>query len=226
MLLDDKLLTTRLQGHPEFLLRLHEVVGTWALGDKPGLYLQARPASEGRVALDVDAQPVRQAVRTGAQGDEQWWDSLEAPHAQRSVHGITGLMDARQPEWLTEVHHDGHVLAGVWTFPSAPTRDGETLVIPDWYATFFKHFFELTANVAQAGRLDGEFHVTATLVNADALRYASTSSGGHIGVSGEPCNLKNVQWMVHTAAIGSEQWGALALTMAKGVLGAYRARHR
>lgn len=226
MLLDDKLLTTRLERNPEFLLRLHEVLATWGLAGKPGLYLQARPAPGSAVHLDVDAPAVRQALRTGAQGDERWWDSLEAPHTQRNVHGITGLMDATKPEWLTEVHHDGHVLAGVWTFPSAPTRDGETLVIADWYANFFRHFFEFAASVAQAADLNGQFQVTATLVNADALRYANSNNAGYIGVSGEPCNLKNVQWMVHTSEIGSEQWQALAVTMAKGLLGAYRARPR
>lgn len=224
MLFDDKLLATRLNDQPEFILRLHELLVTWGLIDKPGLYLQARPVAKGGAPLDVDAPAVRHALREGAQGKEHWWDNLAAPVALSSVHGVTGLVSS-SPDWVSELHRDGHMLAGVWSFPEAPTRGGETLAIVDWYANFFTQFFDLMAKVAEAGSLSGDFHVTATLVNADGLRFATVNEHGNFrGVAGEKSALKNVQWLVYTAPIGTQQWAKLAIAMADGIRGAYRVR--
>jgi hypothetical protein len=224
MILEDKLLATRLDATPEFLLRLHEVLATWKLMDKSGLFLQARPAAAGGASLDVDSRAVLDVLRHGVEGENQVWDNLEAPHIQPSLHGVTGVMNWATPEWLVEAHRDGHVLAGVWTFPPAPNN--EMPVIPGWYALFFEQFFELTANLAKIGGMSGDFQVTATIVNADALRYAARHGGGPFRVAGEVCSLKNIQWMVHTAAVGTDQWTKLAKTMAAGIGGAYRARSR
>jgi hypothetical protein len=224
MILEDKLLTTRLDATPEFLLRLHEVLATWKLTDKAGLFLQARPAAEAGASLDVDSRAVQDVLRHGVEGENQVWDNLEAPHIQSSLHGVTGVMNWATPEWLVEAHHDGHVLAGVWTFPPAP--NSETLVIPGWYAQFFDQFFEQVAAVAKAGGVAGDFQVTATLVNAHLLRYAARLGGGPFRVAGEVCSLENVQWLVHTAPVGTDQWSKLAKTMAAGIGGAYRARSR
>jgi hypothetical protein len=224
MILEDQLLKTRLDATPEFLLRLHEVLATWSLTDKPGLFLQARPAAAGGVSLDVDSKAVQDVLRNGAEGENQGWDNLEAPHLQPSLHGVTGVMNWSTPEWLVEAHRDGHILAGVWTFPVAP--HSEILVIPGWYAQFFDQFFEQTAAVTKAGGVGGDFQVTATLVNAHLLRYAARLGGGQFRAAGEVCSLKNIQWMVHTAPIGTEEWTKLAKAMAAGIWGAYRARTR
>lgn len=223
-ILEDKLVVTRLQSHPEFALRLNEVISTWDLANKPGLYVQARPVLDG-YSLDLDAPGLRQALREGAQEHERWWDSFSAPIVLNNVHGITGLVDASRPEWLVDIHHDAHMLAGVWEFPTAPTRDGETPAIADWYAKFFAQFFELAHNALKALNLAGEFHFTATLVNADRLRYATTRGSG-VSVTGDVCRQKNVQWLVYKAALGSQGWGALAEQMAQGLSGAYRVRTR
>jgi hypothetical protein len=224
LILQDKLLMTRLQSHPEFALRLQEVITTWNLEAKPGLYVQARPVSENR-KLDVDAPALRAVLNEGAQEHERWWDSLSAPLVFRSVHGITGLTDAAQPNWLVEVHRDGHLLAGVWDFPTAPTADGESAVIPDWYSKFFEQFMEVTGNLMSAVNQAGDFQVTATLVNADALRFATTRGGG-TSLLGSGCRQKNVQWLVRTAAVGTDGWTGLGQEMAHGLRGAYRVRPR
>lgn len=223
-ILDDKLVMTRLQSHPEFALRLQEVITTWNLEDKPGLYVQARPVLDG-YRLDVDAPALREVLSEGAQEHERWWDNFTAPIVMRSVHGITALANVSQPEWLVDVHRDGHILAGVWEFPTAPTRDGETPAIAAWYVKFFEQFFELSENILKALNQAGEFHFTATLVNADSLRYAATR-GSSVSVLGDVCRQNNVQWLVYKIALGSQGWGALAEQMAQGLSGAYRVRTR
>lgn len=224
MILEDQLLVTRLRSQPEFALRLQEVLLTWGLSEKAGLYVQVRPTAAG-ASLDVDAQAVRQVLQKGAEGEERWWDSLSAPQALSSVHGITALMNSASPDWLVELHRDGHMLAGVWVFPDVRTRDADVRVIVDWYASFFTQFLELAANVAKAANLSGDFVATATLVNAKELRYARSSP--HAGaIAGEACAQTNVQWLTYTAAIGTEEWSNLATTMGLGLPGPFRARSR
>lgn len=220
MILDDKLLQLRLQDAPEFLLRLHEVLVTWGLNEKPGLFLQARPAPASGLALDVDMPAVVDVLREGAEGQDNWWNGFESHQVQRSFHGVTGLTNWSEPDWLVEVHHDGHSLAGIWSFP----QDKE-LTIPAWYDQFFLQFFELVARLARAGGLAGDFQVTATIVNANKLRFVAR---GHTGfaVAGQPCALKNVQWPVHSAPVGTPQWTKLARVLSAGIAGAYRHRGR
>jgi len=224
MILEDQLLVTRLRSQPEFALRLHEVLLTWGLSEKPGLYVQMRPAQQIAL-LDVNAQAVRQVLREGAEGPEHWWDSLSAPQVLSSVHGITALMNSVKPDWLMELHRDGHMLAGVWSFPDVRMREGDAMAIADWYASFFTQFFQVAANVAKAANLSGDFMATATLVNAKGLRYANSSSHA-LNVAGEACAQANVQWLTYTASIGTEAWTGLPRTMALGLPGPFRARPR
>ena len=223
MLLEDKLLASRLRHDPEFLLRLHEVVETWGIADRPALFVQARPA-DGGARLDVDSPDVRNVLRAGVNGDNQWWDNLEAPHVQRSLHGVTGMLNYSCPEWLVEAHRDGHLLAGVWTFPMAPTRGDDVPVVADWYALFFRQFTEWAAKVAKAGGIEGEYLLTATLMNASGLRYAT--GAGQPSISGDACTLQNAQWLVYRAPMGTTAWTTLAESLARGLPGLYRSRSR
>lgn len=224
MILEDKLVQTRLKREPEFLLRLHEVQTNWSLADKPGLVVQARPLKEA--ALDVMEVKVRNALREGIDTDDaaNFWDHFEAVRMLHNLHGITATANTESPTWLTEVHRDGHMVAGVWDFPDMAARDGQNAaVIAYWYASFFEESFKLMANVAAAGRLNGEFQVTATLANANMLRYGARSPANRPMLSGEACLTQNVQWSIQGASMGSAEWHALARSMAQGIAGAYRA---
>lgn len=223
MILQDEILKGRLKQEPEFLFRLQELLVNWKLGDKPGLVVQARPV--GSRTLDVIAVKVRDALREGVDAHKvsSWWGEFEALRVLHNLHGITGVVDSESPSWLTEAHRDGHMVAGVWNFPEVPTRDTHVLAIVDWYRTFFLDSFKLMANVAASGGLDGEFRVTATLVNANMLRHAATNAASYAGLSGEVSLAQNAQWSVLTADIGTPEWHALAKGMAQGIAGAYRA---
>lgn len=220
-MIQDKLVAKRLEYHPEFLLRLHEVLVTWDLSSKPGLFVQARPTVPS--TLDVARAEVRNALREGISGESNWWNSFGAALTLRSLHGITAVLNSEAPTWLTEVHRDGHMLAGVWEFPPASDRDNNVPVVASWYAAFFEEFFALASAVSGVGGLKGDFDVTATLVNANALRYANSTHNGQIlRVAGAPSRLQHVQWTVRAATVGSKQWDALARTMAEGLAGAFR----
>lgn len=225
MSFDDKILEGRLKQEPEFLWRLQEVLGNWKLQDKPGLVIQARPVVRSK--LDVMAVKVRNSLREGVDAHEtsSWWNNFESLRMLHNLHGITGLVDSENPTWLTEAHRDGHMLAGVWSFPDAPSR-AQTAVLADWYVSFFVDALKLMANVASTGELSGEFAVTATLVNADKLRYAARNPAGYLGISGEVSLSQHAQWSVSYASIGSADWHALAKAMARGIAGAYRAPMR
>jgi hypothetical protein len=223
VILEDQLVRVRLKHQSEFVLRLHEVLTNWSLNEKPGLVVQARPAENG--ALDLTAVKVRTTLREGIEADDRpnFWDHFEAISMLYNVHGITGTVSTDTPRWLTEVHRDGHMLAGVWDFPEVPVRGGHTAAaIAYWYASFFEEWFKLMANVAAAGGLSGEFLVTATLVNANLLRYGARNPANQAVVSGEQCLMQNVQWSVQGASIGSAEWHTLGKAMALGIAGAYR----
>jgi hypothetical protein len=222
MLLNDPIISLRLKSEPEFVLRLQEVLATWQLEDKPGLFLQARPAENSQCALDLDQVAIRNAIREGVADEAYPWDNFEAPVIQRALHGLTGLNDSQSPEWIFEVHRDGHLLAGVWKFPTLPTRDGESLVIADWYARFFTQFFAHAATVMRAANARGEFVATATLVNARSLRFAEGRRGVAASIKGRPANVDNAQWLLQRAPIESQSWLQLGPSMARGVEGIYR----
>lgn len=224
MILQDEVLKGRLKQEPEFLFRLQELLVNWKLEDKPGLVVQARPVARSK--LDVMAVKVRGALRDGLDAHEaSRWDNFEAHRLLHNLHGLTGVVDTVNPMWLTEAHRDGHMLAGVWSFPGAAGR-AEGTVLADWYASFFVDAFKLMAAVASAGELNGEFAVTATLVNADKLRYAAINPAGHLGISGEESQSQHAQWSVSYADIGSAEWHALAKFIARGIAGAFRAPMR
>jgi hypothetical protein len=175
--------------------------------------------------LDVIDVKVRSALRDGIETNDtsSWWGNFEGNRMLHSLHGITAIANTEAPTWLTETHRDGHMLAGVWDFPELPLRDKQVKAIVDFYVSFFVDAFKLMANVAAAGGLSGEFHATATLVNASVLRYAVRNPVGYSGISGEPCLSQNVQWSRQCAPIGSAEWHTLAKAMARGIAGAYRA---
>ena len=55
MILDDKWVVLRTRDRPELLLRLEELVRSYGHADRPGLVVQARPATEAKLGMvDVD----------------------------------------------------------------------------------------------------------------------------------------------------------------------------
>jgi CRP-like cAMP-binding protein len=75
LILEDKLVAQRLQAHPDFLLRLHEMLVTREVATEPALFLQVRPV-KARV-LPIAGVEVRRALRDGVNGDAGWWGNFE-----------------------------------------------------------------------------------------------------------------------------------------------------
>ncbi|MRD47520.1 hypothetical protein GHT07_09540 [Caenimonas koreensis DSM 17982] len=224
MILEDKLVQTRLQKEPEFLLRLHEILTNWKVGEKPGLVVQARPVQAA--SLEVLDVKVRNALREGidSDGNGNLWDHFEAIRMFHSLHGITATANTESPIWLTEAHRDGHMIAGVWDFPDLPAQDGQNAkAMAYWYESFFGESFKLMSNVAAAGGLTGEFQATATLANANMLRYGARSPANRPMLAGEPCLMPYAQWSLQKASIEKPEWHMLARSMAQGIAGAFRA---
>ena len=223
-ILDDKLLSLRLANRPEFHLRLAEFLQSYRVADRPALVVQARldPDTRGN-AVDVDDPEVQARFLAGVQTDNDWWQGFRSvAAAQATFHGIASLPSAEQPTWASEMHRDGHFVAGCWRFPEFSVRGSKVSGVADFYVAMFDDFFQLLVSTLQAGSEPPKYEVTATLVCAPKLYYAKRSHfGGQYVVFEDPLTTENLQWPVAAARVGTPEWTLLAAQMGKALTGAY-----
>ncbi|MEO8107465.1 MAG: hypothetical protein ABI886_09810 [Betaproteobacteria bacterium] len=227
MILDDKALALRLSNRPEFLLRLVEFLQTYDVSAKAALVIQARPAPDSTSgAVDIDDARLQKRFLAGAEAADPWWQGFHSMiRAKPTFHGIASLPAHEQPAWASEVHRDGHFIAGVWKFPDLPSgRGAEVKVIPAFYVDMFTDFFKLVASTLQLSDGTAPYEATATLVQAPELHFAQqTQFNNNYAVSAKPLTIDNLQWPVSTAEVGTPHWAALATRMGKALTGAYGA---
>ena len=220
-ILEDKLLSLRLENRPEFQLRLAEFLHSYGVADRPGLVVQARraPGAEGG-AVDVDDPEVQRRFLAGVRTENGWWHGFRSMTAvQATFHGIASLPAREQPAWAAEVHRDGHFIAGIWRFPEFSVRGSNVPGLAGFYVKIFEDFFQLLALTLQAGSEPPKYEVTASLVNAPKLHYAKRSFGGH--AIRDPLTIDHLQWPIAAAQVGTPDWMSLAAQMSKALTGAY-----
>jgi hypothetical protein len=225
LILDDKRVALRLSGQPEFLLRLDHLLWVYGTSDRAGLVVQARPAQGANFAgVNVHDQALQQRFLAGAGDHATWWNGFRSmTAAMRTFHGVASLSSRDQPSWVFEVHRDGHFIAGLWKFPELPGSNGTSVpVIADFHAGVFDDFFTIVAATVQLSSGPVPFEVTATLVHADQLHFASKSDwGGQHRISSAPLSVENLQWPVIPCELGTSAWTACAKTMGEALTGAY-----
>ncbi len=223
-ILDDKLLSLRLESRPEFQLRLAEFLHSYGVADRPALVVQARraPGTESGT-VDVDDPEVQKRFLAGMRTNNGWWQGFRSMTAvQATFHGIASLPTREQPPWAAEVHRDGHFIAGIWKFPEFSIRGSNVPGLADFYVEMFNDFFQLLASTLQAGSEPPKYEVTASLVCAPKLYYAKRSDfGGHHVISHDPLTIDYLQWPIAAAQVGTLEWMSLAAQMGKALTGAY-----
>src|SRR5258708_6995623 len=107
-ILDDRLLSLRLESRPEFLLRLAEFLHFYEVADRPALVVQARAGAGTQAgAVDVDEPEVQARFRGGGRTNIDWWQAFRPmPAVQAPFHGIASLPMREQPTWAAEMHRD------------------------------------------------------------------------------------------------------------------------
>ncbi|MGT2453879.1 hypothetical protein ACU4GI_11505 [Cupriavidus basilensis] len=216
MLTQDAALQIAYAERPDMLLRLAEFAVGYVPQSKPALLVQASPDIRG-LEVDLSGIALQAALRHGNDRQHAWWGGLHAPSELQPVFRGLACQDSREaPRWACEMHRDGSVIAGVWTFPEGGSGSDRPC-LHDFYVGFFDDFVEkalrLTADLAQPYRL------TATLLQASALPFATSSYGGWQGTAAAP-RLDTLQWPLRLVS-APEHWRAAATLMNAELFGAY-----
>lgn len=222
-ILDDKLLSVRLAEQPEFHVRLTEFLHSYGVIERTALVVQARPVSGSALAgVNVDDAELQKRFLAGIPTNNGWWHGFRTMRGvTRTFQGIASLPDREEPSWASEVHNDGHFVAGIWTFPVLTVQSKPLNAIADFYAEMFVHFLSLVESTL--GKVDHQptYQATWTLTNAPTLHYASKSMWGERTIAAPPVRISNLQWPISSAKVGTPEWKQLGVRMGQALTGAY-----
>lgn len=225
MITNDPILQLRLKGHPEMLARLAEFISMYGLAERPALILQARPSDP--LEKDVLQDPnIGRRLTAGARDRPAWWHGFQTGTAvQPTFHGLAAISNRGDPTWASELHRDGHFIAGLWEFFSQPYKNQEVLCVPDFFDDAITDFFALVRKTL--GRDGVTYHFTGTLCLAGKLYYLGQSDFGsqHV-IRHDPLPLPHLQWPVVRATVGDSQYEDVANGMAIALAAAYGQKER
>lgn len=222
-ILDDKLLSVRLTEQPEFRVRLVEFLHSYDVIERAALVVQARPAHSSLLSgVNVDDADVQKRFLAGIPTNNGWWQGFRSMvAAKRTFHGIASLPNREEPAWASEVHYDGHFIAGIWRFPELTVRGTPAEVIADFYVDMFLDFLRLVESTLGQVKEQPTYQTTWTLAHASKLHYGSKSMWGQFTVTASPLQISNLQWPISAAKVGTAEWKQLAMRMGQALTGAY-----
>lgn len=149
-------------------------VEAYGLQSKSALVWQCMP--EEALAVDVADQTLRAAIQEGtnAFSDTGWWCGFKVGRRPALVFdGLASTSDADASGWVTEVHEDGHFLAGVWTFPEVSANgQASRPAVADFYVDAFRDFALVAGKVYEAASYTSSVVVTCTMLHANQLPLA------------------------------------------------------
>ena len=222
-ILDDRLIAVRLAAYPEFRVRLLEFLLFYSITERPALVVQARPA-RGCALPDIRLEDadIQKRFLAGVSSKDGWWQGFGSMVAVRhTFHGISSLPSREEPSWASEIHHDGHFIAGIWKFPELSLRDKSVEVVADFHMDMFVDFGRLVESTLERIREQPTYETTWTLAHAPKLHYGSKSMWGQYSVTSPPLKIPNLQWGVWAAKVGTPEWKQLATQMGQALTGAY-----
>lgn len=187
------------QFHPELHWRLMEFIEDYSLEDKPALVWQWRPVD--RVEVDVTAPAIHDLMSRGAVSSraQAWWYGFRSSYGIAKVFpGISSTDPRNVPGWAVEVHTDGHLIAGLWSFPEMAVDGAPAPCLSDFHMEAFRDFAELSGAVATIIDSNGASCMTATLLAATSLRVVR--SGNHWEHQPRPAMRDTMQWRVRTGS--------------------------
>lgn len=148
----------------------------YGVTDKPALVWQCLPTDD--VVVNPASESLQEAIREGASAvsDAAWWYAFKSH--RRPVFIFDGLASSAvdsATEWATEVHRDGHFIAGLWSFPDRPPIDrAKGKAVADFYADAFSDFGYVAGKIAAAASYTGPMVVTCTMLRSDELPLIAT----------------------------------------------------
>jgi len=184
-----------------FSKKLDAFLVDYDLKERPALLLQAGPLASD-IEVDLHDPGTRVALAQGNADDSfsAWHGFQGASSALRgSVDGIAAVSQERPAIWSSELHTDGHLIAGVWEFDSLD-GSGRELLITWKHAYAFVDFGRLVANVAKAiDRANDDWLITAVLLGSDRVQYGSKANRNSNELS-PPLRRKNLEFRIRRCA--------------------------
>jgi hypothetical protein len=199
------------QSHPDFHWRLMEFIEDYSLGDKPALIWQWRPVDP--VEVDVAAPAVHDLMSRGAVSSRMraWWYGFRSSYGVANVFpGLSSTDPKNAAGWSAEIHTDGHLIAGLWSFPEIAVNGTPAACLADFHIDAFRDFAELSGAAATVINFTGSSCMTATLLAATRLQPAV--SGNHWRHEPRPATRNTMQWRVRTGS--NDQLRAIGDAMA------------
>lgn len=167
-----------LRSRREVFLEDHE------LRERPALLFQCLPSAE--LVPDLAKAELSSAISEGGglESEDGWWNGFKiGGHPAPTFDGLTSLRRNHTEGWATEFHADGHLIAGIWSFPecrvfNASREERQKACVADFYGKAFKDFAYMANKVYAAIHYEAEVYVTATIHRANDLPLVD--GRGHI----------------------------------------------
>lgn len=189
----------------------------YELQSKPALIWQARPSDE--LALDISDEKLRAALSAGGgpASNDGWWRGFKMNWRHSLVFdGVASVSDYGSAGWVTELHVDGHLMAGVWTFPElGPTSAKPGPGVADFYVDAFRDFAYLASNTYEAAGYATVVQMTCTMHHADRLPLL----GNHDRVLAPAPKRQTLRWPI--ANVKAAEMSQAGTAMATQFMRAY-----
>lgn len=149
--------------------KLDDFASDYGLNGKPAIVWQAMPAEV--IHVDVLERSLQKALQHGSRSEvtSPWWNGFYS--TLRTVPVFDGLAAHRAAAsslWMTEIHEDGHLIAGVWNFPA--TAAGPC--VGEFFQDAFLDFGVLAHDIYAATSHAGGLYLTCMMQNANRLPMA------------------------------------------------------
>lgn len=155
----------------------------YLLTDKPALVWQCRAMTP--VEVDVKSTGLKEALSKDALpgSDSAWYAFRSGQQPTFVFDGLASSRDAEGQGWVAEIHTDGHIVAGLWTFPDVSIKEARSSCVSTFHGQAFTDFGVLAANLMEAVDYEGQCEMMCTLLQASQLpfirsRIAITRSPG------------------------------------------------
>jgi hypothetical protein len=218
MFIEDSVLRLAHADHPTLLHRLAEFVETRCLQDKPALIIQASP-TEKDLEINVLLPATVLALRGNQMEQHSWWNGFRTNYQPTpTFRGVAAYDDRAEPNWAYELHRDGHLIAGVWRFPTMLKGNAEVACLADFYSEIFADFASKALGLLAS---DGEgisAQLTAVLLNGSNLHFAKMAEFGAGHVISSPIAVRHLCWRIRNVS-DAASWNLAAARMGAELLG-------
>jgi len=224
MIVDDRYLRAAFDPSATFQRKLEDFLVRRALQERPALVIQAKPG-ESSLNIDARSNDLCQVLANGSgcNSDNHWWGGFVQSTARPrpSFEGIELVSSVQDPVWASELHTDGHLIAGTWRFPEERDEKGvNRLLLPFFYTRIFSDFASIVGKLQERLLEPSDFEITATLWRATELAFGMEDRFAHKLTARSATRLPLLQWRGRRAENKGEL-DLVAAAMAADMLGAY-----